>query len=105
MDAKKIVGIIFSILIIGAFGFLITWSVINFNKLEDALSGTKIYDATDLDNAYKDGYNTALTNKEEYDELINSYRDNITSLNDNISQLNSQISNLQKVGSKTVKMI
>ena len=95
MDAKKIVGIIFSIIIIGAFGFLITWSVINFNKLEEALSGTQIYDATDLDNAYKDGYNTALTNKEEYDELINSYRDTITSLNDNISQLNSQIANLQ----------
>lgn len=95
MDAKKIVGIIFSILIIGAFGFLITWSVINFNKLEEAMSGTKIYDATDLDNAYKDGYNTALTNKEEYDELINSYRDTITSLNDNISQLNSDKSNLQ----------
>lgn len=95
MDAKKIVGIIFSIIIIGAFGFLISWSVINFNKLEKAMSGTKIYDATDLDNAYKDGYNTALTNKDEYDELINSYRDNITSLNDNISQLNSDKSNLQ----------
>lgn len=95
MDAKKIVGLIFSILCIGALAFFVSWGVINFNKVEDALSGTKIYDATDLDNAYKDGYNTALTNKEEYEELINSYRDNITSLNDNISQLNSQITNLQ----------
>ena len=95
METKKILGVIFSILFLGAFAFVLTWGITNFNKVQDAMSGTQIYDAKDLDNAYKDGYNTALKNKDEYDELINSYRDSITSLNDSISQLNSDKSNLQ----------
>ncbi len=95
MDTKKVLGIIFSILFLGAFAFAISWGVINFNKVQNAMSGTQIYDAEDLDRAYNDGYNTALENKEEYDALINSYRDNITSLNDAISQLNSDKTNLQ----------
>ncbi len=95
MDAKKIVGLIFSIIFVGAFGFVLTWGITNFNKVQEGISGTGLYTQEDLNNAYQDGYDTALDNKGEYDELINGYRDTITTLNDSISQLNSQIASLK----------
>ena len=91
METKKVLGIIFSLLFLGAFAFVLSWGVINFNKVKDGMSGTQIYDSEDINKAYQDGYDTALKDKEEYTELINGYRDTITTLNDNISQLNSQI--------------
>ena len=94
METKKVLGIIFSLLFLGAFAFVLSWGVINFNKVKDGMSGTQIYDSEDINKAYQDGYDTALKDKEEYTELINGYRDTITTLNDNISQLNSQIMTL-----------
>ena len=91
MLTKNILGIIFSIIFIGAFAFAITWAVINQEKVKELMSGTGIYTEEDLNSAYEDGYNTALENKEEYDTLINSYRDTITTQTDEISKLNSQI--------------
>ena len=91
MQTKNILGIIFSILFIGAFAFAITWAVINQEKVKELMSGTGIYTEEDLNSAYEDGYNTALENKDEYDTLINSYRDTITTQTDEISKLNSQI--------------
>lgn len=93
---KKILIIIFSLLLIGVLAFLITWGVINFNKVKDLMSGTGIYNKTDVDNAYNDGYNTALKDKDEWDKLLNDYRDTITVQTDTISQLNSDKSALDK---------
>ena len=91
MSTKKVLSIIFSLLFACAFVFVIVWCIINFNKVEEGISGTGIYTQEDINNAYNDGYNTALENKAEYEELINSYRDTITTQTDQISQLNSQI--------------
>lgn len=93
---KKILIIIFSLLLIGVLAFLVTWGVINFNKVKDLMSGTGIYNKTDVDNAYNDGYNTALKDKDEWDKLLNDYRDTITVQTDTISQLNSDKSALDK---------
>ena len=95
METKKVLSIIFSIIFLGAFAFVLSWGIINFNKVKEGISGTELYNQEDLNNAYQDGYDTALENKDEYDELISGYRDTITTLNDNISQLNSQITNLK----------
>ena len=95
MDTKKVLGIIFSLLFVGAFAFVLSWGIINFNKVKDGMSGTGVYTKEDINKSYEDGYNTALTDKEEYTKLIASYRDTITTLNDNISQLNSQVTILQ----------
>ena len=96
METKKILGIIFSLVFVCAFAFVLSWGIINFNKVQEGLSGTGIYTEQDLNEAYQDGYDTALTDKDEYDTLINGYRDNITTLQDTISQLNSQITILTK---------
>lgn len=100
METKKILGMIFSLLFIGAFAFVLSWGIINFNKVKDSMSGTELYNQEDLNNAYQDGYDTALKDKEEYTELINSYRDTITTLNDNISHVNSQITTLTNSNSE-----
>ncbi len=93
---KKVLIAIFSILLIGAFVFLLTWGIINFNKVKEGMSGAGLYTKDDVDNAYNDGYNTALKDKEEYANLINSYKDTITLQTDTISQLNSEKSALDK---------
>lgn len=87
---KKVLTIIFSILIVGAFAFVLTWGIINWSKVKDGMSGNGLYTQDDVQNAYEDGYNTALTDKDEYDKLINSYRDTITTQNDLISQYTSE---------------
>ena len=87
---KKVLTIIFSILIIGVFAFLLTWGIINWSKVKDGMAGNGLYTQDDVQNAYEDGYSTALTDKEEYDKLINSYRDTITTQNDLISQYTSE---------------
>ena len=93
---KKVLIAIFSIIIIAAFAFLITWGIINFNKVKEGLSGTGLYTKEDVDNAYNDGYNTALSNKTDYDNLINSYKDTITMQTDAVAKLNSEKSVLDK---------
>ena len=42
METKKVLGIIFSVLFIGAFAFVLSWGIINFNKVQDGLSGTGV---------------------------------------------------------------
>lgn len=87
---RKVLTIIFSILIIAAFAFVLTWGIINWSKVKDGMAGNGLYTQDDVQNAYEDGYSTALTDKEEYDKLINSYRDTITTQNDLISQYTSE---------------
>ncbi len=77
---RKVLTIIFSILIVAAFAFVLTWGIINWSKVKEGMAGNGLYTQDDVQNAYEDGYNTALTDKEEYDNLINSYRDTIMSL-------------------------
>lgn len=87
---KKVLTIIFSILIIGVFAFLLTWGIINWSKVKDGMAGNGLYTQEDVQKSYEDGYSTALKDKDEYDKLINSYRDTITTQNDLISQYTSE---------------
>ena len=91
---KKVLTAIFSVLIIGAFAFLLTWGIINWSKVKDGMAGNGLYTQDDVQNAYEDGYSTALKDKDEYDKLINSYRDTITTQNDLISQYTSEAASL-----------
>jgi len=94
METKKVLGIIFGTIAVLVFCFVLTWGIINFNKVKDGMSGTGLYTKEDLNKSYEDGYKTALIDKSEYEKLINSYRDTITTQTDQISQLNSQITTL-----------
>lgn len=87
---RKVLTIIFSILIIAAFAFVLTWGIINWSKVKDGMAGNGLYTQDDVQNAYEDGFNKALADKDEYEELINGYRDTITTQNDLISQYTSE---------------
>ena len=102
---KKVLIAIFSIIIIAAFAFLITWGIINFNKVKEGISGTGLYTKEDVDNAYNDGYNTALEDKGEYEELINGYKDTITMQTDAIAKLNSDKENLNASNAGYVEQV
>lgn len=91
MNTKKVLTITFSAIFILLFAFVLTWGIINFNKLKEGINGTELYTKDDINSAYNDGYNTALLNKKEYEELINSYRDTISLQTEEISKLSSDI--------------
>ena len=105
MSAKKIIAIVLSVVLLGVSAFSIAWGVINFNKVKDGLSGTGLYTQDDVQNAYEDGYGTALDNKQEYENLIAEYRDKLADYEiikkelavskDNINELNEKVYNLQ----------
>lgn len=94
MSGKQITGLVVSILLLGAFAFLITWGVINFDKVQQGMSGTGLYTQDDLNKAYEDGYSTALKNQEKYEALITEYRVKMTELEsslENESLLNAEL--------------
>ena len=62
---KKIIVTIISLLLISALGFCVCWTVINFGKVKDGLSGTAIYTKEDVEKAYYDGYDKALNDKDD----------------------------------------
>lgn len=105
MNAKKIIAIVLSVVLLGVSAFSIAWGVINFNKVKDGLSGTGLYTQDDVQNAYEDGYGTALDNKQEYEDLIAEYRDKLADYEiikkelavskDNINELNEKVYGLQ----------
>lgn len=96
MTTGKVLSIIFSVILILALAFAITWGVINWSKIKEGMKGNGLYTQEDINNAYQDGYDAALNDKIEYDALLDEYRDTITTLTDQISQLNSEISTLTK---------
>ena len=95
MDTKKVLAVVFSIIFILAFGLAITWGVINSNKDKEGMSGTQIYTSVDLENAYQDGYDTALKDKDDYEELVVNYRSTIANLTDSINSLNAQLTSVR----------
>lgn len=63
---NKLAMIILSCIIVGALGFCVVWTIVNFNKVKDGISGTSLYTKDDLESAYGDGYNTAFKDKNDY---------------------------------------
>ena len=91
---RKVLTIIFSILIVAAFAFVLTWGIINWSKVKEGMAGNGLYTQDDVQKSYEDGYSTALKDKEEYEKLITGYRDTITTQNDQISQHTSEVNSL-----------
>lgn len=85
--AKKILIAIFSILLACALGFCVCWTVINFNKVKEGLSGTGLYTQEDIDNAYKDGYNTAVSDKSDLLKEIETLRTNLSEKETRLKEL------------------
>ena len=92
---KKFLGIIISIVLIAGVGFGIFWSIQNYDKVEQGMSGTGLYVQSDLDKAYEDGYTKALSDKKDYELLIVEYKDKIAVLTDTVTKMSKTISTLE----------
>jgi len=82
MDTKRIVALVASVVFVLIFGFTLTWTILNFDKVSQGMSGTGLYTREDIDTSYQDGYDTALVNKAEYEVLIAQYREKLTEFED-----------------------
>ncbi len=51
---RKVLTIIFSILIVAAFAFVLTWGIINWSKVKEGMAGNGLYTQDDVQNAYED---------------------------------------------------
>lgn len=98
--AKKILIAIFSILLTCALGFCVCWTVINFNKVKDGLAGTGLYTQEDIDNAYRDGYDTAVSDKDKLLVDIEALRNSISAKDNEISDLNTKLADYNEIKSE-----
>ena len=67
--AKKIILIVLGIVFATTIGFGIYWTVSNWDAIKQAMDGTHLYTKEDVDNAYDQGYDKAIVNKNEYNLL------------------------------------
>lgn len=115
MDAKKIVALVMSIILIAALAFSLTWTIVNWNKVKDGMGGAGLYTKDDVDNSYEDGYNTALDDKSQYEDLIAEYRDKLSEYEEikkeltvakyNIAELNNTVNKLQSYVAECEELI
>ena len=95
INAKRITGIIFSVIFIAAFLFGLIWAIINWETVKQSFSGTQLYTAEQVEQIKEDTYNEALKDKDSYLELINNLRDEKINLTDELSQAKIDITSLQ----------
>lgn len=88
--SKKASIAIVSILLILAFGGILAWGIVNYDKVKNGLQGGNLYTQSDLDNSYKDGYTTAFADKEALLQLINAHRATISQNEETITRLEAE---------------
>lgn len=100
--SKKASIAIVSVLLILAFGGVLAWGIVNYDKVKNGLQKNNLYTQTDLENSYKDGYSTALNDKEKLLKVIDDYKTNISQKQDMLAakeaenmELKSQIQDLK----------
>lgn len=103
--SKKASIAIVSVLLILAFGGVLAWGIVNYDKVKNGLQKNNLYTQTDLENSYKDGYSTALTDKEALLKTIDDYKAAVSQKQDLLTakeaenmELKSQIENLKSEG-------
>ena len=104
MKAKSIVLTILSVIFIGLLSFGIIWTVVNFDKLELAFSGTSLYTKEDIDNAYQDGYDTAVKDKQDLLNQITSLRAQLDEKTSALNTLNAKLSDYNQLSAEAKAM-
>lgn len=67
--------IIATLLVVGAFTFCLVWTIVNWDTVKNAVTnGSNIATEEDVNNAYKDGYNEGIKDKDNYTALVNDYK-------------------------------
>lgn len=94
---KTVISVIINIMLVVALIAGVIWGVTNFSKLQSVMSGAKtnLYTDDDLSNAYLDGYNTALKNRDKYEALLTEYRVRMAELENNLILANQRNAELE----------
>lgn len=104
MKAKSIVLTILSVIFIGLLSFGIIWTINNFDKIKLAFSGTSLYTKEDVDAAYQDGYDTAVTDKQDLLTQITSLRAQLDERNNTINVLNKKLANYNALSTEAASL-
>ena len=89
----KVIGIVMSVVVIGALGFCGIWTVRNWNTVYSSFDGTSFYTYEDMQKLKQDTIDQCAKNEVEYQNTIAEFRETISSLNERLKALNLQIEN------------
>lgn len=78
----KVIGIVMSVLVIGALGFCGIWTVRNWNTVYSSFDGTSFYTYEDMQKLKQDTIEESAKNEVSYKEQINNLREQIVNLQD-----------------------
>lgn len=88
--------IIATLLVVGAFTFCLVWTITNWDTVKNAVTnGTNIATEEDVNNAFKDGYNEGIKDKDNYSALINDYKSKYETELEKKTQLEKSVLELQ----------
>lgn len=88
--------IIATLLVVGAFTFCLVWTITNWDTVKNAVTnGTNIATEEDVNNAFKDGYNEGIKDKDNYTALINDYKSKYETELEKKTQLEKSVLELQ----------
>lgn len=101
---KKKGSIIFTTVLVCLLGFCIIWGASNFDKLKLAISGTSLYTKEDVENAYRDGYDTAVTDKADLLVQIEALRNELDVKTAELSALKNKLSDYDEISTENYEL-
>lgn len=78
----KVIGIVMSVLLIGALGFCGIWTVRNWDTVYSSFDGSSFYTYEDMQKLKQDTIDECAKNEVSYKEQINNLREQIVNLQD-----------------------
>lgn len=100
----KKTSIILTIILVCLLGFCVIWGVSNYNKLKLAISGTSLYTKEDVDNAYRDGYDTAVTDKADLLVQIEALRNELDVKTAELSALKNKLADYDAITTENYEL-
>ena len=90
----KVIGIVMSVLVIGALGFCGIWTVRNWNTVYSSFDGTSFYTYEDMQKLKQDTIEQCAKNEVEYKKVIGELRELISNFQNENSKLKLQVEKL-----------
>ena len=100
----KKTSIILTIILVCLLGFCVIWGVSNYNKLKLAISGTSLYTKEDVDNAYRDGYDTAVTDKADLLVQIEALRNELDTKTAELMALKNKLADYDAISTENYEL-
>lgn len=90
---------IFAVIVMGLLIFCAVWTVRNWDKVKDGLNGTDLYTQEDIKNAYNDGYEDGIGDKQNFIDSIELKNTLLAEKEEEIKSLKSDVARLNSINS------